>query len=49
MSKEAYCLWHDKFLVDVAEYEAEGCSEYCLNCDECESFAFVERVVWDEF
>lgn len=48
MVREAYCSLYDKFLRDVTELQQEGCLENGLVCDECESFTFAERVVFDE-
>ena len=33
--QEAYCLWHNKFLRDVAEHESDACSDYGMYCTDC--------------
>ena len=49
MSNEAYCLWHDKFIVDFTEHESESCNnEFIEFCDACDCFTFRERVKFDE-
>lgn len=34
--KEAYCLWHDKWLKDVAEWQQEQCEEAGMKCEDCQ-------------
>lgn len=33
---EAYCLWHDKELKDVAEWQQDQCSDKGMKCENCE-------------
>ena len=33
---EAYCLWHDKELVNVTEWQQEQCSEEGMKCENCQ-------------
>lgn len=32
----AYCLWHDKELKDVAEWQQEQCEEAGMKCKDCQ-------------
>ena len=33
---EAYCLWHDKELVNVTEWQQEQCSKEGMKCENCQ-------------
>ena len=33
---EAYCLWHDKQLKDVAEWQQEQYEEEGMKCEDCQ-------------
>ncbi len=37
MEKEAYCRWHDKPLIKVAEHEQEWCYEKGMQCEDCDN------------
>ena len=39
---EAYCLWHDKELKDVAEWQQDQCSDKEMKCDNCNFLATKE-------
>ena len=32
---EAYCLWHDKELKDVTEWQQNQCNDEGMKCDNC--------------
>ena len=40
---KAYCMWHGKYLEDIAEYEQEQCTENEQECDYCGNLTFKER------
>lgn len=31
--KEAFCVWHEKCLRDVAEHEQDACGGNCSDCE----------------
>ena len=43
---EAYCLWYEKFIIDLTEFESDECFEAVISCDECSCFTFVSREVF---
>lgn len=40
--KENYCLWYDKPVKDVYEYESEQCKKNNMYCDECNMCECIE-------
>lgn len=41
--KENYCLWYDKPVKDVYEYEDEQCKKNSMYCDKCNMCTYIEN------